>query len=125
MSDTLVNLSSYIPDAAIDIRYATANNVLGQKLYENSKPLILLEVAEALNRVFKDLQAQGFKLVIWDAYRPMNAQEQLRQFCSDDRYVAKHSNHSKGIAIDLTLADKLTGQKVDMGTDFDDFSENA
>jgi len=69
-------------------------------------------------------RAQGLHLVIWDAYRPMKVQEQLKVAHADRHYVLDESNHSRGLAVDLTLTTKH-GSLLDMGTDHDNFSKLA
>jgi D-alanyl-D-alanine dipeptidase len=70
---------------------------------------------------------QGLKFKIFDAFRPQKAQEFLWSVCPNPTYVAnpdKGSNHTRGIAVDLTLLD-LYGEELDMGTPFDDFSDQS
>jgi D-alanyl-D-alanine dipeptidase len=80
--------------------------------------------AQQLAKAAELFAGQLLRLVIWDAYRPEAVQEQLRAVNADERYVLSESNHTKGLAIDLTLATP-DGVYLPMGSDFDDFSERA
>ena len=120
----LVDLQPLIPDLIADQRYATANNVTGEVLYHNLPLQLASPAAEALSRAAEDFRAQGLRLVVWDAYRPIEAHAKLRAIEGDTKYVAENSKHCLGVAVDLTLADN-DGQYLDMGTDFDDFSPRA
>lgn len=121
----LVDLAQFIPDAVIDMRYASANNIAGQALQQSLTVAKLDEhVARRLALVAEQLTAQGLRLVIWDAYRPKSVHVQLQELQPDARYVAKNSNHCKGLAVDVTLAN-TEGRYLDMGTDHDEFSQRA
>jgi D-alanyl-D-alanine dipeptidase len=125
MNNTLMSLKDQIPELVIDLKYATNDNIAGRKLYDGDEPKLLTPLVPALRQIQQQLFSSGYKLVIWDAYRPSRVQEILRQYCDDDKYVATISNHSKGIAVDVTLAEANTGHYLDMGTDFDEFSFKA
>lgn len=120
----LVEILPAIPDAIIDLRYATANNITGEVLYKDLKPQLVKPAVDALVSASTGLRSKGLHMVIWDAYRPLEAQQKLRAANSDDRYVLEVSKHCQGLAIDLTLADNK-GVYLDMGTDHDDFTEKA
>ena len=120
----LVNISDLIPDAIIDLRYAGVHNITGVVLYSENKAMIDEVVAIALSKVADLLRTKRLRLVIWDAYRPLKVQEKLRAISTDDRYVAKNSNHTKGRAVDVSLADQ-GGKYLDMGTSYDVFSLKA
>lgn len=120
----LTDLRTLIPDLVIDLRYGTTNNVTGKILYEDVQPCLVPAAAEALVQAAEQLRLEGYRIVVWDAYRPEAAQAALRQANDDERYVLEVSNHSKGLAVDVTLIDEV-GNYVDMGTDYDDFSERA
>lgn len=120
----LVNVSTIIPEVILDLRYATNNNVCGRRISNYKKAYLTAETAYGLKNACDILQQKGFRLVIWDAARTRETQEYLRNVCSDSSYVAQISKHNKGVAIDVTLADK-EGKLLDLGTDFDDFSKRA
>lgn len=120
----LVSLTSLIPDAILDIRYATGNNIAGRVLYDAAQPELEIVAAEQLVEAAEAFRAQGLRIVIWDGYRTPEVQRQLRAVNSDDHYVLEDSKHCEGLAIDLTLA-RPDGRYLDMGTDYDDFTPRA
>ncbi len=120
----LVELDQYIADLTIDMRYATDRNIVGRAISDETSPRLIAPAAEALGLVADTLGQQGYKLVIWDAYRTPAVQKTLQSFEPDQRYVLEESKHCQGLAIDLTLADK-SGNLLNMGTDHDDFSARA
>lgn len=123
----LVDVASVIPDAVIEMRYATKDNFTGQVLYPKAVCKLRRAVATRLARVAKTLRAQNRRLLVWDCYRPTSVQEVLWKLVPDERYVAnpsKGSRHSRGAAIDLGLVDKDGGAVV-LPTKHDDFSEAA
>ncbi len=123
----LVALSELIPDAKVDLRYATTNNFTGKLLYTSPQDIIpKLEESAALALVQSSnrLRQQSLYIVIWDSYRPTAIQQQLRQVNDDSDYVSENSNHCRGLAIDITLMTS-DGVYLDMGTDFDEFTPKA
>jgi D-alanyl-D-alanine dipeptidase len=125
--DDLVEVARYVPDAVLDIRYATANNFTGEVLYPTATCKLRRSVAQRLARAAKLLRAQQRRLLVWDCYRPRSIQELLWKKVPDERYVAdpkKGSRHNRGAAIDVGLVDK-DGAAVTLPTGFDDFTEAA
>lgn len=124
----LVDVAQVCPNVLIDLRYATDNNFTGKRVYqENARCLLLPEVAQALNQANAILMQQGYTLKIWDAFRPLSAQQILWDRVRDERYVAnpaKGGRHTRGTAVDCTLV-HLDGSPVVMPTAFDDFTERA
>lgn len=121
----LVDIKKVDPTIVIDLRYATTNNITGRALYSPDMPaLIRYSVAQRLARAQAYLQANGYGLKIWDAYRPPAAQEQLWKLSPHAAYVAdphgRGSLHSWGVAVDATMI-TADGQDVEMPTDFDAF----
>ena len=127
--NTLVNLQKVIPDVILDLKYGTANNFTGTKLYKYAATTYLRkEVAFALLKVNDDLKNVGFGLKIFDAYRPYSVTKLMWDIVHDERYVAnplKGSGHNKGIAVDLTIIDMNTLNELKMGTAFDNFTDSA
>jgi D-alanyl-D-alanine dipeptidase len=122
-----VDVTAVIPDAVIDMRYATADNFTKQKVYPAATCKLRRSVAARLAKAAKVLRKQGRRLLVWDCYRPTSVQEQFWKLVPDERYVAnpaKGSRHSRGAAVDLGLVDK-DGKPVTLPTAFDDFSEAA
>ncbi len=119
----LVDLRKVIPGIAIDLRYATADNVTGQPIYPSHMPCLLRsETAKKLKQAQAILHAQGYGLRIWDAYRPPEAQETLHKHASSTgMFLSPNtgwSRHCGGIAVDLTLVDSQ-GREQHMPTGFD------
>lgn len=115
-------------DVDIDLRYATADNVVGQRLYRRPACLLNADAAAALARAIAMAKALGLRLLIYDAFRPVEAQFALVRRFPDSPYVSDprrgSAPHCRGAAVDLTLATG-TGVPLPMGTGFDDFTEAA
>ena len=123
----LVDVTALIPDAVVDIRYATEHNFTGKQLYPVARCKLRRAVADRLVRAAKTLRGQGRRLVLWDCYRPTSIQEALWKLVPDERYVAnpkEGSKHNRGAAVDVALADK-DGKLVALPTKFDEFSDAA
>jgi D-alanyl-D-alanine dipeptidase len=126
-SDPLVDVAAVEPRIVIDLRYATDNNFTGRKLYPEARCLLRRSAAERLSRVADRVQADGLRLKIYDAYRPLAVQRELWRLVPDPRYVAdpaKGSRHNRGAAVDVTLVD-AAGRELEMPTAYDDFTEAA
>lgn len=126
----LVNIQTVDPTIAIDLRYCGQRNLAQRALYPANMPaLVRPAVAARLVEAQSYLQVRGFRLKIWDAYRPKTAHDQLWQRSRKIDYVAnpadgKGSLHTWGVAVDATLVDE-NGREVTMPTDFDDFTPAA
>jgi len=120
-------LTTISPHIKAEIRYATENNFTHKKLYGAAKCLLRPEAARALADVADSLAKKGFRLKVWDCYRPLSVQKVLWSLVPDERYVAnpaQGSRHNRGAAVDLTLVDKK-GRELPMPTAFDDFTDKA
>lgn len=126
--DEMVQILDYIPDMVIDLKYATTDNFTGQVIYENDDAYLRYGTVKKLMQVQEELKTLGYKLVLWDGYRPVAAQFKLWDICPDSTYVANpnkgFSKHSRGNTVDITLV-TLDGQPVEMPTGFDDFTKEA
>ncbi len=123
----LVNISDLDSTIIVDLKYASADNFMGDTLYSANVCLLRKEVARQLVEVQKELRQMGLGLKIWDGYRPLSVQKKMWKKVPDPRYVAdpaKGSNHNRGAAVDVTLVDK-NGKELEMPTGFDDFTEKA
>jgi D-alanyl-D-alanine dipeptidase len=123
----LVAVLAFVPDAVLDLRYATARNLTGRPLYKKPVALLAEPAAERLGRAAESLRKDGLRLVVYDAYRPLSAQRALWKARPDPRYVAdpaKGSSHNRGAAVDVGLAD-AKGRPLPMPTEFDAFSPRA
>jgi len=115
------------PDFILDIRYATANNFVGEQIYECGKCLLRKEAAKALLKVHKKFKQLGYRIKLFDCYRPHPAQQKLWDKVPNASYVTppwKGSNHNKGLAVDLTLVDE-DGDELAMGSGYDFFGKEA
>ncbi|MDH7461530.1 M15 family metallopeptidase [Chitinophagaceae bacterium 26-R-25] len=112
-----------------DLRYATTNNFTHQQLYPRiGYSYLRLAAAKALDKVQGECTAKGYSLKIFDAYRPYSVSQKMWTLIQDERYVANPVNgsgHNRGTTVDLTLVDAATGKNLDMGTDFDNFTDSA
>ena len=143
-----VLLADYVPGIVQEIRYYTTYNFVGDRIdgYEEPCALLTREAARALKAVSGEVNAQGYRLKIFDAYRPACAVRHFVLWGIEDLdlrmkpyfypdlekqelfkrgYIAARSSHSRGSAVDLTLLDMETGKEVDMGSPFDLFNERS
>ena len=140
-----VMITDVVPDAILEIRYYSTYNFTGDRVdgYEEPVALLTKEAAASLKEVSDDLKDQGYRLKIFDAYRPQEAVTDFVEWAKDDDtemkeyfypeldkdvlfpqgYIAEHSGHSRGSTVDLTLFDMATEKEVDMGGTFDYFGE--
>lgn len=125
----MIDIQSFIPSIGLDLKYATDQNFMHQKLYPPVTTTFLRKpAAENLKKVVNELKMQNLNLKIFDAYRPYSVTERMWEKVKDDRYAAdpsKGSGHNRGAAVDLTLIDATTGKELPMGTGFDNFSDTA
>jgi D-alanyl-D-alanine dipeptidase len=126
----MVELKSVIPGIIYDLRYATTNNFMHRLMYpaKTKSTFLRSPVAEGLRKVQQELQAKGFGLKIFDAYRPYSVTVKFWELVKDERYVAnpsKGSGHNRGIAVDLTIVRLGSGEELNMGTGFDNFTDTA
>ena len=123
----LVDLSVIFPSLHIDLKYATADNITGAPIYREARCLLHTEAVTALAKSISIAQLAGLSLMVYDAYRPQQAQAILWNACPDPQYVvdvAIGSNHSRGTAIDVTLMDDR-GHLLDMGAGFDEMHDRS
>ncbi|MBE6015206.1 MAG: peptidase M15 [Lachnospiraceae bacterium] len=141
-----VVLADMVPHIVQEIRYYSTYNFIGERIDGYEEPIALLtkEAARALKGAANEFFVQGYRLKVFDAYRPACAVKQFVLWGIEDTdirmkpyfypdlekqelfkkgYIAKQSSHSRGSAVDLTLLDMKTGKELDMGSPFDLFSE--
>ncbi|EID84929.1 D-alanyl-D-alanine dipeptidase [Treponema sp. JC4] len=146
-SDFVV-LGEFIPQIVQEIRYYSSFNFVGDRIdgYEEPVALLTKEAARALKAVSNEMMVQGYRLKIFDGYRPVSAVKHFMLWAIEDQdirmkpyfypdiakqelfdrgYIAKRSSHSRGSTVDLTLLDMKSGKEVDMGGPFDLFSERS
>ena len=144
-----VTLTDAVPDAILEIRYFSTYNFVGQRIdgYEEPTALITKQAAEALKAVSDDVKQEGYRLKIYDAYRPQKAVDHFMRWGADmndtamksyfypdiddkarlfkEDYIAEKSGHSRGSTVDLTLFDMQTEKELDMGGTFDWFGPES
>ncbi len=143
-----VVLADFVPHIIQEIRYYSTYNFVGERIdgYEEPCALLTKEAARALKSVGNEMIVQGYRLKIFDAYRPACAVKRFvlwgiedqdirmkpyfypeleKQVLFEKGYIAVQSSHSRGSAVDLTLLDMKTGKELDMGSPFDLFSETS
>jgi zinc D-Ala-D-Ala dipeptidase len=124
---TFVNLKNYSSDFVYDMKYATVDNFLKAKVYDCSECYLRYKTVKALILANKRFMAKGFKIKLFDCYRPLDIQKRMWAIVSNPQYVAnpaKGSIHNRGGAVDITLVD-FDGKELDMGTAFDFFGKEA
>jgi len=125
----MVDLTTAVPGLVFDLKYAGNDNFMKTKLYPSLNTTYLRKrAANALATVQNELTRQGLRLKIFDAYRPYSITEKMWELIKDDRYVADPktgSGHNRGISVDLTIIDLQTKEPLNMGTEFDNFSDTA
>ena len=147
-SSDFVLLSEAVPDAILEIRYYSTYNFVGERIDGYEEPIALLtkEAAQKLKEVSDELVKKGYRLKIYDAYRPQMAVNHFARWAEDFNdtkmkkyfypnlnkdvlfplgYIAWHSGHSRGSTVDLTLFDMNLEKEVDMGGTFDYFGEES
>jgi D-alanyl-D-alanine dipeptidase len=111
-----------------DIRYATNNNFTHKVIYPTDICVLRTKTAYKLVKANEILKSQGYKIKIFDGYRPISVQKIFWDLVQDSNYVANPSTggsiHNKGCAVDITLVD-INDNEVEMPSEFDDFSEKA
>ena len=143
-----VILTDAVPDAILEIRYYGTYNFVGERIDGYLEPTALLtkEAAKALKAVSDDVIAQGYRLKVYDAYRPQNAVDHFVRWAQDvpdirmkeyfypdldksvlfaQEYIMAKSGHTRGSTVDLTLFDMRTEKEVDMGGTFDWFGPES
>lgn len=127
-TDELIDITKLAEDFVLDMRYASENNFAGKKVYPKAVCALKEGTAWKLVMANREFKKSGFKIKIWDAYRPHSVQKIFWDIVPDDRFVANPytggSIHSSGNAVDITLVDE-TGKELIMPTGFDDFSDKA
>ena len=143
-----VSLAEAVPDAILEIRYYSSYNFVGERVdgYERPCALITKEAAAALKAASDDCVRRGYRLKIYDAYRPQRAVSHFMRWAKDVKdtrmkyafypnldksvlfaqgYIAERSGHSRGSTVDLTLFNMKTGKEIDMGGTFDWFGRES
>lgn len=123
----MVDIGRMQEDWLIEMRYAGTDNFVGRVLYPSSVCLLMNDTAKKLSQAHRQFKQYGYRLKIWDAYRPSSYQRILYDAAQDKSFVAHPntgSKHSRGAAVDVTLVD-ATGKELAMPTGFDAFVPQA
>ena len=128
ISDTaFVSLKEYGKDFFYDMKYATDGNFLKTKVYDCPECYLRFKTVKALIKANQAFVKQGYKIKIYDCYRPLDVQKKMWELVPNPTYVAdpsKGSIHNRGGAVDITITD-FSGNELDMGTNFDHFGPEA
>ncbi len=128
LNDTVfVNLKDYGKDFVYDMKYATTDNFLKAKVYDCAECFLRLKTVKAMIEANSQFMKKGYKIKIFDCYRPLDIQKRMWKIVPNPFYVAdpaKGSIHNRGGAVDMTLVD-FNGKELDMGTTFDFFGIEA
>lgn len=122
--EKLVKITEEKFDIVIDLKYSTFNNFTSKKIYSNNNLYLNYIALEHLILAIEIAKKVGYRLKIFDGFRPKESQIKLWNCLPNDKFICppkKGSPHSRGVAVDLTLIDK-NNLELDMGTDFDEFS---
>ncbi len=128
-NDELVRVTDFIPDAVVDIKYATTDNFTGGRIYNFNDAYLRYGTVMKLKKACDTLREQGYRLLIWDAYRPQSAQYTLYENATDEEksFLSNPDNksqHSAGRTIDVSMV-MLDGSEVEMPTGFDNFTAKS
>ena len=124
---TFAAVSTFSSDFDYELKYATTDNFLKQKVYDCPSCFLRVSTIKALLKVNDSLQQIGYHIKFFDCYRPLDVQKKMWKIMPNTNYVAnpkRGSVHNRGGAIDITLVDSI-GNELDMGTPFDHFGVEA
>lgn len=128
INDTIfVNIKEYSSDFILDMKYATADNFLKTEVYDCASCFLRLKTVNHLIEANNQFKKKGYKIKLFDCYRPLDVQKKMWAIVPDANYVAnpaKGSIHNRGGAVDITLVDE-NGVELDMGTTFDFFGPES
>jgi D-alanyl-D-alanine dipeptidase len=127
-SNGMVNVADMDCSLIIDLKYATNDNFTNAAIYPINVCVLQRETALKLINANKEFKELGYRIKIWDAYRPMYVQRIFWDIVHDERFVANPnkngSRHNRGTAVDVTLVDSLL-RELKMPCEYDDFSDKA
>ncbi|MFZ4106321.1 M15 family metallopeptidase [Flavobacterium sp.] len=124
---TFVKLISFSNDFVLDMKYATQDNFLKQKVYACEECYLRLKTIKYLIAANTEFQKKGYRIKLFDCYRPLDVQKKMWELVSNSDYVAdpkKGSIHNRGGAVDISIVNS-DGKELDMGTSFDFFGPEA
>lgn len=141
-------MADVVPDVILEVRYFGTYNFVGERIDGYSAPVVMMtrEAADSLKAVSDDVKEKGYRLKIYDAYRPQRAVDHFVRWASDvsdtlmkqyfypdldksvlfeQEYIMAKSGHTRGSTVDLTLFDMSAGKELDMGGTFDWFGPES
>jgi len=124
---TFVNLKDFSSDFVYNMKYATSDNFLQKKVYDCEACYLRFKTVKALLIANEKFHKKGYRIMLYDCYRPLSIQKKMWEIVSNPIYVAdpkKGSIHNRGGAVDISLVDS-SGKELDMGTKFDFFGIEA
>ena len=124
---TFVNIKAYSLDFVYDMKYATEDNFMKAKVYDCVECYMRLKTVKAMMKANDKFMKKGYRIKLYDCYRPLDIQKKMWAIVSNPIYVAnpsKGSIHNRGGAVDISLVDSK-GVELDMGTPFDFFGTEA
>ena len=119
--------SEKVTGLVLEIRYATEQNITGKKIYADKRAWLREETIRKLAQVARELEEKGYRLVLWDGWRPASAQKALWAAKPDGRFLTppnRISRHTRGTSVDVSLADR-NGKILEMPSDHDEFTDRA
>lgn len=124
-----IQVKDILPDIVIEQRYAGNNNFMHKVIYSVPVCVLRENTANKLVKADSDFKKLGYKIKIWDGYRPLSAQKMMWELVKDPKFIANPYNgrasiHNRGCAVDITLVDE-NGDEIEMPSQFDDFSIKA
>jgi D-alanyl-D-alanine dipeptidase len=125
--NAFVNLKNYSNNFVFDMKYATTDNFLKEKVYPCDECFLRVKTIKSLLQANQAFIEKGYRIKLYDCYRPLAIQKKMWKIVPNPTYVAnpkKGSIHNKGGAVDITLVDSL-GNELNMGTAFDFFGPEA
>lgn len=121
----LILVNKYLDSVIVDLKYASNDNILGEKLYSSNLCYLQKNTAEKLKKANEELMSKGYRLKIWDAYRPLSLQKIIWSKYPDATYVDNPflggSDNNKGVAVAVTMV-SLNGDEIEFPYGFDDFN---
>lgn len=124
----LVEIIKAIPSIKLDIKYATKDNLVHQRVYKQARAFARKPVVDALQKIQAELNTQGLGIKVFDGYRPYAVTCLFYAAIRDTTFVAAPwhgSRHNRGCAIDLTLINLKTGKDLPMPSGYDETTERS
>ena len=125
-NNEMLNLEDFVSGIQFDIRFATSNNIIGEKIYVSSKAFVRKPMVVALEIIQEALRRRGYGLIILDAYRPYSVAEKMTEKMknhTDKSFFENSVKHSRGASVDVSLFSLATGKEIQMPSGYCQSSE--